>query len=29
VSSTLNVDGERVSHVVPAYSIQVLEVDLK
>jgi alpha-N-arabinofuranosidase len=29
VSSTLNIEGQRISHVAPAYSIQVLEVDLK
>ena len=29
VSSALAIEGERVSHVMPAYSIQVVEVDLK
>jgi alpha-N-arabinofuranosidase len=29
VSSTLKINGERLSHVVPPYSIQVLEVTLK
>jgi len=29
VSSTLNINGERLSYAAPAYSIQVLEVDLK
>ena len=29
VSATLNIKGEHISYVVPRYSIQVLEVDLK
>jgi alpha-N-arabinofuranosidase len=29
VNSTLNVNGESIAYVAPAYSIQVLEIDLK
>jgi hypothetical protein len=29
VSSTLNISGERVPYVAPAYSIQVLEINLR
>jgi alpha-N-arabinofuranosidase len=29
VKSTMSIKGERVSHVMPGYSIQVFQIDLK
>jgi alpha-L-arabinofuranosidase len=29
VKSTASIKGERVAHVMPAYSIQVVQIDLK
>ena len=29
VKSTMSIKGERVQHVMPAYSIQVVQIDLK
>jgi hypothetical protein len=29
MGAALDVNGERISYVAPAYSIQVLEIDLK